>query len=325
MYRGHLISNTKMFVIYDIFEAPLLSLDIAAWLMVSQMTGDLPVPNTDEMHSFNMETLLDCMNDPFFRYDADGVSISLFVCVATCCTTVIHSAPLSILNGQNYKEQWKLVCSDEEHWSNDTMSIGMKAIHRNFHNLEHRLLARDAFDSGYPLDLGTYGELNEKGKALVAIHTDNEYSRYEMDASTPDASWRTFRDCDPSQCRSIFTGTESIPLKGRWLELEGCEMKDIIGDSSGQDEECSDEICSVDNVSGSPTKISPTLLVEKAAKVHGGKQHGEATEVFEVTKLHDERQDIDVAEVGPSDRYPNSPIVSLRKSAGDPTRVEVAA
>lgn len=56
------------------------------------------------------------------------------------------------------------------------------------------------------------------------------HSRYEMDQDSPDASWRTFRDHDPSNFRSIFTGTKAVPLKGRWLELDNCsEITDVVG------------------------------------------------------------------------------------------------
>ena len=32
--------------------------------------------------------------------------------------------------------------------------------------------------------------------------------------------WKTFRDSDPSPFRSYITGMGSVPLKGKWLEID---------------------------------------------------------------------------------------------------------
>ena len=93
----------------------------------------------------------------------------------------------------------------------------------------------DASDSGYPLDIGTFEKLNEKGRGLVTANMISEYARYNMDKDSPDAEWRTFRDHNPSGCRSIFTGVRSVPLKCCWMELESCELIDIVDQTAGED------------------------------------------------------------------------------------------
>ena len=45
---------------------------------------------------------------------------------------------------------------------------------------------------------------------------------------SPNASWRTFRDCNPSKCYSIVTGTRAVPLKCKWLDLDGHSIEDIV-------------------------------------------------------------------------------------------------
>ncbi len=54
--------------------------------------------------------------------------------------------------------------------------------------------------------------------------------RWDMDKSSSDASWRMFRDGDPSGCRSVFTGKGAVLFGRRWLDLEGCEVADIVDD-----------------------------------------------------------------------------------------------
>ena len=91
----------------------------------------------------------------------------------------------------------------DDHWSEDMSSLPMKGMMRNYWDLQYRLIARDALDSGYPLEIGTYKKLNKKGTALVSFGVIDECARFEMDEDSPDASWRTFRDCNPSKCHSI--------------------------------------------------------------------------------------------------------------------------
>ena len=99
---------------------------------------------------------------------------------------------------------------------------------RQYIELQYRLLARDMVDAKYPLQIGTYNKLNEKGKALVEFNEVCGYARYDLDWKSPEASWRTFRDCNPTTCYSILTGTRAVPLKSHWLDLKGDAIDDIV-------------------------------------------------------------------------------------------------
>lgn len=134
---------------------------------------------------------------------------------------------------QDYKEKLtELFDKDSGHWLNNYFSPQTQSLTEEFWGVQYRFLAREAVDSGYPLDLGTFEKLNERGEALVSFNVIGEHFRYGMDKDSPDAEWRTFRDGDPAGCYSIFTGTPSVALKGRWLDLESCNKQDIVEQQS---------------------------------------------------------------------------------------------
>lgn len=188
-----------MFYMLERTETPLQDLDVGAWLALSQITGDLPLPSAEEIKRFNMNTLLDSLNDPMFRYESDW----------------------------SYKEQWMEKCPE---WP--MQSRRMREMSRKFTELQYRVLARDALDAGYPVQFGTYEKLNKTANALVSFCEVGDYARYDLSEDSPDASWRTFRDCNPSKCYSIFTGRRSVPLKKHWLDLDSHEIADIVDHKS---------------------------------------------------------------------------------------------
>ena len=110
----------------------------------------------------------------------------------------------------------------------------MKQMSRNSLDLQFRILARDMADANYPLHIGSYNKLNEKGRALVEFNHVCGYARYDLDEESRDASWRTFRDCNPSKCYSIMTGTKAVPLRCRWLDLNGDSKEDIVNKTNGK-------------------------------------------------------------------------------------------
>eukprot|EP00571_Detonula_confervacea_P008383 CAMPEP_0172327738 /NCGR_PEP_ID=MMETSP1058-20130122/59989_1 /TAXON_ID=83371 /ORGANISM="Detonula confervacea, Strain CCMP 353" /LENGTH=659 /DNA_ID=CAMNT_0013044821 /DNA_START=186 /DNA_END=2165 /DNA_ORIENTATION=+ len=205
-YRGRLLSVPNMMFLCEEVDVPLFGLDIAAWLLLAQITGDLPLPSPQERKKFNMETLGNAMNDPYFR----------------------------LLHDSNYAKQWRMAIGDD-HWAEDHSNRRSKDLERSHLDLQYRFLARDAQDSGYPLQLGTFEKLNKKGKALVECNMVADYARYDLNKDSADASWRTFRDCDPSKCKSIFTGTRAVRLKRRWLELDSCKTADIVGETTKEE------------------------------------------------------------------------------------------
>jgi hypothetical protein len=198
MYRGQLLSNPNMMFFLERLDTPLIDLDVTAWLFLAQITGDLPLPEVKEMKQFNLNTFLEAMADPICRgYD-----------------------------DENYKNRWWQV--DDDHWTYSSSDTRMTQMERNYLNLQFRILARDMVDAKYPLQLGTYHKLNEKGNAFVEFNEACGHARYDLEEGSPDASWRTYRDCNPSKCYSIMTGTKAAPLKGHWLDLEGHGKEEIV-------------------------------------------------------------------------------------------------
>ena len=70
---------------------------------------------------------------------------------------------------------------------------------QKYHGLEFQVIAKDVIDAMYPRQKETYTKLNEKGDKLLELEFASSYDRYRLDENSKDASWRTFRDCDPSK------------------------------------------------------------------------------------------------------------------------------
>jgi len=69
--------------------------------------------------------------------------------------------------------------------------------------------------------VGTMDELNEKGENLVYMACHDASARFELEeCDEVTEAWKTFRDQDPSPYSSLITGTKSVPLKGKWLEID---------------------------------------------------------------------------------------------------------
>ena len=93
-----------------------------------------------------------------------------------------------------------------------------------------RLLTRDMNDANYPLSFGTFDELNWMGEMLVEMTRQCYQDRLTLSDEDEDTKrWKTFRDADPSPYTSYITGTKSIPLEGKWLEMDDQGMAVIKG------------------------------------------------------------------------------------------------
>jgi len=83
-------------------------------------------------------------------------------------------------------------------------------------HLDHR----DLKAARYPVDYGTYEELNDMGKKLSKLTVHNIYMRHRLDPEDADADWATYRDVDPSPFVSIFSGQQACKLPKPWLKLK---------------------------------------------------------------------------------------------------------
>lgn len=198
VYRGHLISNPNMMFFFESSEIPILEIDITAWLLLAHIVGDVPLPSQEQMIEYNRKLALEFLDDPYWRYSEE-----------------------------NFRKRWLDV--DEEHWSCDTSDKRVYKMLKNYLAKGIQKLARDCFDAKYPLHIGSYENLNEIGKAFVEFNLVDSYHRYDLDEESPEASWKTFRDCDPSsKIYSVMTGTKAVPLKYRWLDIHGECKEDIV-------------------------------------------------------------------------------------------------
>jgi hypothetical protein len=205
LYRGHLISNTNMmFFRGERLDSPLLDLDVQAWLLLAHITGDLALPSVKEMKRFNLQALMDELQDPYIRLEIDA----------------------------NYGERYdEIIDQDEQHWIQEFGDKRSREMEKNNLDLQYRTVARDMVDAKYPLNIGTHKKLNEKGKALVEFDAIASFDAHEIDLveGSKDSSWKTFRDCDTTKIYSIMTGTKAVPLKCHWLDLQGDGIEDICG------------------------------------------------------------------------------------------------
>ena len=108
----------------------------------------------------------------------------------------------------------------ENHWSDDYNDPRTIEINEEFLAYYVGLIARNLREAKYPVDFGTYGELNELGQKLVKLGLENVKMRHLLDPESSDASWKTFRDVDPQMLQSIYTGQRAAPLPQAWLELK---------------------------------------------------------------------------------------------------------
>ena len=191
LYRKLLISNTNMMYIYESASYPLLEIDVMAWLCLAYITGKRPIPSREEMLETNKREILESMQELSIRYKLD----------------------------EEFKAAWDEV--PEEHWSNDTSDDRYEELENEENSYELRVLAGYMKDANYPMSLGDIHGLNKMGAKLLKMMWYESKGRYVLkhcDGETK--KWKTFRDSEPSPYRSLVTGMGSVPLKGKWLEID---------------------------------------------------------------------------------------------------------
>ena len=191
IYRSRLlISNPNMMYLHEYSDYPLLDIDIGAWLCLAYITGEKEIPTKAQMLETNKLDLLNSMHE-FHRSVID----------------------------ENYKEAWDALPAD--HWSNDALSSEYRAYYFEYASYTLRLIARDMVEANYPLRLGDIDALNKSGEKLLYMSCLGSFDRHELWKCDEDTKrWKTFRDVDPSSYSSFITGTKSVPLKGRWLDID---------------------------------------------------------------------------------------------------------
>jgi len=204
LYRCLLISKpSMMFLGAPNTGAPLLEVDVNAWLLLAYITGDVEIPNPEMMRQQNKADCIHAINFPYLRIWMDS-------CYERACSE----------------------CSelDTNHWSNKYLYHPTLAMRMKADNFGFRCLARDMCNSSYPVDIGTFEKLNKKGKQLE----NNDDICWINRLSVEDGSLETFRDCDPNEIRSIFTGITPVKLRKLWLKLEESDYDDLLKNYRGE-------------------------------------------------------------------------------------------
>lgn len=193
VYRGLSISNpSMMFVIDEYGVSPLVALDVSAWMLMRFVTGSRQILSAQEMIRQNEEDCFDSLKqDPFLRYLMDSSYFEAF--------NEAHS---------EHEDSMDPIYEEDE-LENET-------------SFACRRLARLMEEAKYPVSYGTYDELNEIAKTLLKYEVLSTEHRATLDPDNESENeWRTFRDCkDAHLFRSIFTGTEAVSLKQRWLDID---------------------------------------------------------------------------------------------------------
>ncbi len=213
-----LTSNPNMCYIFENTNYPLLEVELAAWHCMRFVTGELEIPSREQMEESLRMDIINKMDDHLSRYQLDEEYWYKF--------QKFHS---SIILDADWETEIYM----------DHLRIRK--------NIEEVAGIMDVVK--YPLRLSnSNGELNDAGIKLLAMAIHNDNSRYETADIEADVEWKTFRDTDPSSYASILTGMKSVPLQGKWLDIDD-EGNLLMPDASHADIEAFDQAIIVDVIS----------------------------------------------------------------------------
>eukprot|EP00545_Synedropsis_sp_CCMP1620_P013385 CAMPEP_0119004116 /NCGR_PEP_ID=MMETSP1176-20130426/961_1 /TAXON_ID=265551 /ORGANISM="Synedropsis recta cf, Strain CCMP1620" /LENGTH=582 /DNA_ID=CAMNT_0006955789 /DNA_START=150 /DNA_END=1898 /DNA_ORIENTATION=- len=192
LYRGVLIDNPNMmFLRTDHDDYPILVIDSNAWLLMQIVTGGRPLPSAEGMKKENIDqALFEMKHYPQARYFMD----------------------------QGYCEKYTALQPE----SDPTWKLYEEAEAKS-NRYDFQVLARTMQEGKHPANIGTYEALNEQGETLHDYGYLSYYHRCHTTTNT------TFRDVkDASKFKSRFTGTESVPLKELWMDLDENTDKNLV-------------------------------------------------------------------------------------------------
>jgi len=192
IYRHLLMKNPNMMYLSEYTDFPILYIDVNAWVCLGYICGDVEIPPIHEMERRMMQQLVDEMSIPELRKGRDDNFYKVLDALPAD-----HWYKKEDPSDDRYLQFWR---------ENITYMV--------------KVLARDMLIGGYPVDFGTYEELNNRGESLVTMGLIDEMSKCLLKKDGPDSAWRTFRDSDPKPFRSLHTGTTAAPLEGHWMDLD---------------------------------------------------------------------------------------------------------
>lgn len=195
LYRGLSISNPAMMFLTGTTDNPLVCIDVNAWLLLRFITGLRAIPTPEDMSRQNLEDALEGMQNPYVRYCMDS----------------------------NYYEAFDEKFKDEK--QREIIMPLYEEYKDEHYSLYFRMLARSMQEAKYPVSFGTFEELNETAKAIISYDKLVYNHRTVLDPDNEEENaWRTYRDyTDAHKFCSTFTGTEAVPLPGRWIDLDATD------------------------------------------------------------------------------------------------------
>ena len=201
VYRGLQIANPNMMYIHETSDgiSSILELDVLAHLNLAYLTGEVEIPTEKDMLKANQKQLEAEMQIPWLRAAMDQ-----------CYAEELDELP-------------------EGHWSendNDERSQGLLKMSAEFFV---KKIARDMKDCKYPVNLGDMKKLSPLGEQLLNIYLAAGRCRSLLEKDG-DAKWKTFRDNNPSEFKSLFTETASCPFEGHWLDLNATSLHPKLSD-----------------------------------------------------------------------------------------------
>jgi hypothetical protein len=190
-YRGISRANKNLFYLSEQSENPLLEIDVRAWYYAAVIMGDVKLPSDAEM-----------VEEIRSNFDRD-----MHVHFRRCNLDTAYSAKI-----QNLEEE------DEDHWilGYDIDDPRYFAMNEEYITLLLKVLGDEMKLASYPTQIGSMDGLNEKGQLLLKMSLLDCFERQRIRKT----SWQTFRDIDPTGFKSLHTGTEAVPLKAHWLDID---------------------------------------------------------------------------------------------------------
>lgn len=192
IYRGCLISNPNMMYLCESDDpvSPLFQIDVNAWTILGYLTGEISIPKEKDMIKANQKQLEAEMQIPYLRAAIDRE----------------YAGEIDDL--------------ESTHWSENAEDERVKVMDRVTNEFVVKVMARDMKAAKYPVDFGDFKKLSPLGNKVVDLLEVTAKSRTGLKKDVPESKWMTFRDVDPSQFKSLFTGTPACALPGHWLDLQ---------------------------------------------------------------------------------------------------------
>jgi len=192
VYRGCLISNPNMMFLCETDDpvSLLLQIDVNAWTILGYLTGEISIPKEKDMIKANQKQLEAEMQIPYLRSGIDRE----------------YAGEIDDL--------------EDTHWSENAEDERVVKMDRITNEFVVRVMARDMKAAKYPVDFGKYEKLSPLGNQVTDLLSATAKSRTGLKKGVPESKWMTFRDVDPSQFKSLYTGTPACALPGHWLDLK---------------------------------------------------------------------------------------------------------